>query len=112
MSMLMTMVARNGKKLDIVLTLSQDWQQVGDLLDFDDLGVTVSNIHMTRSLQGNVACLKEVLQLWLAGKGRNSRYMPPTWGNFISLLMDLRHTTLASDLRCFFKGTRPHNNKF
>ena len=69
--MLMTMVTRNGKKLDIVLILSQDWQQVGDLLDFDDLDVTVSNIHMTRSLQGNVTCLK-VLQLLLARKGRNS----------------------------------------
>jgi len=102
MSMLKTMTTRNGKKLDAMLILSQDWQQVGDLLDFDDMDITTSNIRMTRSLQGNAACLKEVLQLWLSGKRRNTRYVPLTWESFVNLLMDLRHTTLASDLTWFF----------
>lgn len=99
MSMMTSLTAKNGEKINIMLTLSQDWEQVGDLLDFDDQGITVSNIHMKKSLQGNVACLKEVLQLWMGGKSRNCRYRNPTWESFIHLLTDMNHEVLATDLK-------------
>ena len=88
-----------NEKIKITVITCKAWKNIGELLDFDDLGSKVSSIKAETS--GLEDRLIEVLLLWMKGESRD--YKPASWRTFIKLLRDSGHHALAKKIDDHFK---------
>ncbi len=81
----------NAKTIGILLSLSNRWIRVGDLLGMEKS--TLDNID-TRKRGDPESCCREVFIVWM----KQELYYPPTWKGLHTLLMDLEDHDLARNL--------------
>ena len=89
---LMRLKTAEGRKVEIIKSLTSQWRQLGLLMDFDDEGRTVDLIETEHQMKGQAVCCQEVFKLWLKGPDA-------TWGNLIELLIDCEQTSLAEQVK-------------
>ena len=88
----MRLKTTEGKKVEVIKSLTPQWRELGLLMDFDDEGRTVDLIKAKHHSKGQAACCQEVFKLWL--KGPNA-----TWGDLIELLIDCDQNGLAEQIK-------------
>ena len=87
---LLILKTAKGKKLEIIKSMTPQWQQLGLLMDFDDDGRTVAFIE-AEYIQSKFVCCQEIFLLWLKGPYA-------TWENLIEVLCDCECESLAEDI--------------
>ena len=88
-----------GKKIQIIKTLAPDWNDLGDLLDFDQSGTELGNIEEAHST--DKARCKAMFQHWLNGNG----VRPCSWRKLIQLLEDCDQEALAKEIQDVLTST-------
>ena len=94
LAQLKMMKTTTGEKIKIIESVAPQWQELGDLLDFDPEGRTLDLIEANNQQKGCVACCREMFVSWLKGKGREA-----TWEVLIELLDDIDQSELAEQVK-------------
>ena len=82
----------DGKKIKIIESVAPIWQDLGDMLNFDERGSLLSLIK--KEHPGDLkACCRTMFQHWLNGNG-----LPCTWCTLVELLYDLDMKNLAEEI--------------
>ena len=89
---LQSFVGVGGRPVRLVENVRADWEMLSLALQFP--GGVIRAVGRSQHFQVEAACLT-ILQKWLDGEGRQ----PVTWETLVECLEDIRHGTLASDLR-------------
>ena len=84
----------DGRKIEIIKTVSPYWMDVGDLLDFDALGTKLEQIKADEGARGVESCTRAMFRYWLEGNG----VQPATWTTLLKVLRNTRFTALAAQL--------------
>ena len=87
------MLRVGDKKIQIIKTLAPNWNELGDLLDFDKIGTELDNIEKAHST--DKARCKAMFQHWLKGNG----VKPCSWWTLIQLLKDCDQESLANEIQ-------------
>ena len=87
---LLILKTAKGKKLEIIKSMTPQWQQLGFLMDFDYDGRTVAFIE-AEYIQSKFVCCQEIFKRWLKSPDA-------TWENLIKVLRDYDHQTLAENI--------------
>lgn len=85
---------RDGKVINIIKAASSKWSHMGDLMNFDPIGDTVSNIKATKGSDVEECC-RAVFHEWLKGNG----IKPVTWRKLLELLESCELRGLADEVR-------------
>ena len=88
---------KEGMKIRIISTVASRWQELGDQLEFDELGSKLDTIE-TKNRSNPEACCREMFQLWLKGSG----VRPCSWRKLIELLEDCDFEVLAGQVNAVF----------
>ena len=93
MAKLFIMRTTGGKEIEIIKSVAPIWQDLGDMLDFDDSGSWLSAIEKDHHGDPE-ACCRAMFQHWIKGYG-----LPCTWRTLIGLLRDLDREVLAEEIK-------------
>ena len=88
----MILKTADGKKVEIIKSITPQWWQLGLLMGLDDEGRTVDFIEAEFQSEGQAVCCQEVFKLWLKGQDA-------TWGTLIELLIDCEQKALAEQVK-------------
>ena len=83
----------NGRKVEIIRSISPRWREIGDHLDFDPTGVKLDQIEADHT--GVDSCCRAMFQHWLEGNG----VQPASWTTLIQILNDCQFLNLAAEVR-------------
>ena len=83
-----------GKKIQIIKTVSPKWRKFGVLLDFDESGTQLDIIR--GKYHGDPEdCCEAMFQHWLKGNGLK----PCSWHTLIQVLEDCEEQALAQEIQ-------------
>ena len=93
MYLLKSLKTKSGEKISIIKQVAPHWTDFALGLDFDPTGTTIQTIEKKR-LYDPEACCKEMMEMWLEGKGRQ----PATWELLVEILRDCDLNVLAKEV--------------
>ena len=74
--------------------MARYWRDLGAIMDFDEKGTELANIH-SRHRGDSEECCRAVFQHWMNGNG----VRPCSWRKLIELIDDCGQVTLAKDVQ-------------
>ena len=84
----------DGKKIRIISRLAPHWNDLGDLMNFDQTGSEIETIE--QKYRGDPKdCCRAIFKHWLDGNG----VIPCSWHGLIELLDDLDQEVLAQEIQ-------------
>ena len=86
----------DGKRIEIIKSLSPDWKTFGVLLNFDDLGSHLSLIEAQHGQTNPLACCRTMMIHWIAGNGEQPT-LPVK--KLLDLLVDGKGAYLAEQIK-------------
>ena len=89
-------LCNGGEKIEIIKTISPNWDTFGENLSLDSDGKTIDDIKEKHKDDHESGC-KEMFKLWLSGSG----VRPVTWRKLVQVLEDSDYKALASDIRTY-----------
>ena len=84
---------KDGRKVEIIRTVSPKWREIGVHLNFDPTGVKLAQIEADHT--GVDSCCRAMFQHWLEGNG----VQPASWTTLIQILEECHFRSLAAQVR-------------
>ena len=95
LAQLKVMKTPDGEKITIIKRVAPSWRDIGDLLDFDAKGDTITKIEADEGHKGVESCCRCMFQHWLEGNG----VQPPSWATLLEILEDCHFNALAAQVK-------------